>query len=166
MVRRAIRVLCSVCALAAMLAMPAAASAYTVYQEGNISSTYTTIFRDLMPKRKIQEDYIFFRSGAYEYVMLVGELEYQDGVFWGDAATEYRIMTNNGYNNDYEYSVREVSDVSLVPGSSLIYSNLGQYPELQDQQDYLLFAQVFILFLYLCLILLAPVMRFPLRNRG
>lgn len=166
MVRRAVRVLCAVCALAVMLAMPASASAYAVYDEGNISSTYITIFRDLMPKRKIQEDYIFFRSGAYEYVMLVGELEYQDGVFWGDAATEYRILTNNGYNTDYDYTVRDVTDVSLVPGTSLIYSNLGQYPELQNQQDYLLFAQVFILFLYLCLILLAPVMRFPLRNRG
>lgn len=166
MVWRKMRLLVVCCTLAAMLAMPASASAYAVYDEGNISSTYITIFRDLMPKRKIQDDYIFFRSGQYEYVMLVGELEYQDGVFWGDAATEYRILTNNGYNTDYDYTVRDVSDVSLVPGTSLIYSNLGQYPELQDQQDYLLFAQVFILFLYLCLILLAPVMRFPLRNRG
>ena len=166
MVRRAIRVLCAVCALAALLALPAAASAYTVYQDGNISSTYTTIFRDLMPKRKIQEDYLFFRSGAYEYVMLVGELEYENGVFFGDAVTEYRIVTNSGYNNNYEYSVREVANAALAPGTSLVYSNLGQYPELQEQRDYLLFAQIFMMFVYLCLILLAPVMRFPLRNRG
>lgn len=165
MVRRAIRVLCAVCALAAMLALPAAASAYTVYQEGNISSTYTTIFRDLMPQRKIQEDYVFFRSGQYEYVMLVGELEYQDGLFFGDTAREYKIITNNGYNNGYEYTVQEVTDVALAPGTSLIYSNLGHYPELQEQRDYFLFAQVFLMVVYLCLILLAPVMRFPLRDR-
>lgn len=166
MVRRAIRVLCAVCALAAMLALPAAASAYTVYDEGNISSTYTTIFRDLMPQKGINEDYLFFRSGQYEYVMLIGELEFRDDVFLGDTATEYKIVTNSGYNADYTYTVQEVTDVSLVPGTSLVYSNLGQYPELQEQLDYLLFAQVFLLFIYLCLILLAPVMRFPLRNRG
>lgn len=166
MVRRAMRVLCAVCTLAAMLAMPAAASAYTVYQEGNISSTYITIFRDLIPKKGIQDDYLFFRSGQYEYVMLIGELEYQDGVFLGDAATEYRIITNNGYNADYTYTVQEVTDISLVPLDSLVYSNLGQYPELQEQTDYLIFAQVLMMVIYLCLILLAPVMRFPLRNRG
>lgn len=162
---RKIRALLVVAALAAMLAVPAAASAYTVYDEGNISSTYTTIFRDLMPRKGINDDYLFFRSGQYEYVMLVGELEYQDGVFLGDAATEYRIVTSNGYNTDYSYTVQEVTDVFLVPLDSLVYSNLGHYPELQEQRDYLLFAQVFLLFVYLCLILLAPVMRFPLRNR-
>lgn len=166
MVRRAIRVLCAVCALAALLALPAAASAYTVYDEGNISSTYTTIFRDLMPQKGISDDYLFFRSGQYEYVMLIGDLEYRDDVFLGDAATEYKIVTNNGYNADYTYTVQEVTDVSLVPGTSLVYSNLGQYPELQEQQDYLLFSQILLMVVYLCLILLAPVMRFPLRNRG
>lgn len=166
MVRRAMRVLCAVCALAVLLAVPATASAYSVYTEGNISSSYTTIFRDLIGQKQISDDYLFFRSGQYEYVLLIGDLEYQDGVFLGDAATEYKIVTATGYSSDYTYTVQEVTDVSLVPGTSLVYSNLGQYPELQEPTDYLLFSQVLLMFIYLCLILLAPVMRFPLRNRG
>lgn len=165
MVWHKIKHIIMICALAVLLAVPASASAYEVYTDGNISSTYTSIFRDLISKKGFAEDYVFFRSRQYEYVLLIGDLEYTSGEFTGASAREYRIIASTDYSSVYTYTMREVTDVSLSPGTALIYSNLGHYPDLINFSDYLVFAQVFLLFLYLCLFLIVPVMRFPNRRR-
>jgi len=165
MVRKSVKVWMVICTLALMLAAPVRASAYTVY-DGNISSTYTSIFRDLLSKRGINDDYVMFRSDQYEYVLLIGDLTYADGAFTGEKATEYKIVTNTGYNSSYTYDVTEVRSVNLAPGSALIYSNLGDYPELQDPDDYFMFAQLLLMWIVVIMWLVRSIFEFTYKRGG
>lgn len=57
--RKVTRILAVACALCCLAALPLAASAATVY-DGNISTTYITIFRDIVSKLPLTSDYVFF----------------------------------------------------------------------------------------------------------
>lgn len=163
---KAVRLCSVVCALALLMAMPLRASAYTVYTEGNMSSTYTEIFRDIVESSGSLQDHLCFRSGQYEYILLIGDFDYSDGVFAAEDATEYKITTNNGYSSSYQYSVSEVRSVQLVPGGTLIYSNLGDYPSLSDPNAGYWFA--FLVLVMVCIIqgLVRPIFSFTYRRRG
>lgn len=166
MVRKMMQKGVVLCALALLLAAPVRASAYTIY-DGNISSTYTTFFRDMLNHRGINDDYLCFRSGQYEYVLLIGDLEYSDGTFTGEKAAEYKITTNNGYNNNsYNYEVTTVRSINLVPGTALLYSNLGNYPELVDPDYYFTFAQLLLIWIVVIMWLIRSIFQFCLRMGG
>lgn len=165
MVRKSMNGWMVICALALILAAPVRASAYTIY-DGNISSTYTSIFRDLLSKKGINEDYLCFRSGQYEYVMLIGDLTYEDGSFSGDKGTEYKITTNTGYNSSYEYEVTSVRSIRLDPGSALLYSNLGDYPELLDADDYYMFAQLLLIWISIIMMLVHRIFEYTYKRGG
>lgn len=132
MVRQRLIVICC-CLVAAMLALPAAAQAaqYNIY-DGTMSSTQVQVFRDIISKLSILDDYVVFRSGQYEYVMLAGDLTYEQDFFTAETATEFKLLTHNGYNSQYNLTVQEVTDVVLAPGSTIVYSNLGYFPDLVD----------------------------------
>lgn len=165
MVRKSLRVWMVICTLALILAAPVRASAYTVY-DGNISSTYTTIYRDLLSKKGINDDYLFFRSDQYEYVMLIGDLAYSNGTFTAEKATEYKITTNSGYNSNYTYEVTDVRSVNLVPGTALLYSNLGDYPELQDPDDYFMFALLLLIWIVIIMWLARSIFEYSYKRSG
>ena len=78
MVRKTITVILLV--LVAVSAMCGTAQAYSIY-EGTISSTYTTYFKDILSRQTIFTDYVCFRSGQNQYVMVVGDLEYSNNRF-------------------------------------------------------------------------------------
>lgn len=168
MVRKSLilRVVALACALAALLPMAATASAagYTVY-EGNISGTYSGIAKDLMGSVGLDDSYLFFRSGQYEYILLVGDLSYSNGRFTADSAVEYKILTGSNYGQDYSYYVTDVTDVSLSPGFNMVYSDLGDYPELRSWSDMLDLLQVFLLALYGVMFLIHCIFSFVLRRR-
>lgn len=161
-VRKAVLAVAMVFALA--MPMAARANAASVY-DGNISTTYITIFRDIATNLGIGDDYVFFRSGQYEYQMYSGKLTYSNGNFSGSNLTIYTIDTNSSnYNNYYQYSVTTGS-LTLSPGDALIYSNLGHYPDLIERGDSLEFASMFMLFVGMCCYLLRSIFSFCLRRR-
>lgn len=168
MVRKSLilRLVALACALAAMLPLAAAASAaeYNVYA-GNLSGTYTDYARDLLGSVGLEDSYLFFRSGQYEYILLVGDLTYENGVFSAPAAMEYKFLTGTNYGTDYSYTVTEVSDVSLSPGRGMVYSDLGDYPELRDPSQLLELVQVFLLAMYGVMFLVHCIFSFVLRRR-
>ena len=150
-----------------LLAMPAQANAASVY-DGSISTTYITIFRDIASKIPITDDYVFFRSGQYDYMMVVGQFDDTGTtISTTGQVTVYTISTNSGsYNNAYEYSVSTESGFSLSPGSALIYSNLRNYPDLIERNDYFEFTALSLMFVGLLCYLLRSFFGFSLRNRG
>lgn len=161
MVRKMIILLLALCALAAV---PLSASAAEVY-DGTISTTYITIFRDIVGKVKLDDDYVFYRSGQYEYTMIAGDITYENGTFSADEAASYVLTTNNSYNSTYQYSVGTVSFWTLSPGSGLVYSSLGDYPDLQEPGDKYSVTILFVLCVALCMSLIRPVFSFTLRSR-
>lgn len=164
MVRRTMITLC--CVLAVLLAVPATASAaeYTPY-DGSISSTYTAIFEDVAAKLSLTDDYVFFRSGQYEYMLVAGDLTY-DGSFSGSACDVWYISTNTGsYNTGYVFSKGSLADFSLSPGSALVYSNLGHFPDLVDRGEVYSFAILILLLVAIFLYLIRSIFSFTLRSR-
>lgn len=122
--------------LALIMAMPLSASASTSYEvyEGNPSNTYITYYRDILAGVGFNEHYVAFRSGQYEYTMLVGELVYNNGYFsCTDAVTAYVFTSNSSYNSYYAYNVTSIDDFTLNPGDKIIYSDLGNFPQLEER---------------------------------
>lgn len=109
------------------------AESYTAY-DGNLSSTYTGYMRDILPGIGVNDHYVYFRSDQYDYIMVVGDLVYDGGVFsLADVGTLYRISNDNSYNGSYSYSVEEIDSFSLSPGDRIVYSDLGQFPQLIER---------------------------------
>ena len=67
--------------------------------------------------------------------MIVGELEYTNGVvsLVGEGK-EYIYSTNSsGYNSQYVYNVNSISNFSVSVGDAIIYSDVGDFPELIER---------------------------------
>lgn len=143
--------------------------AYSVYTDGNISSTYLTYFQDILSGLSPLDDYVFFRSGQYDYTLIVGDLTYADSVFSGKDYTAYTISTNSGtsaYSSVYKYTVTSGSNFSLSVGSYLVYSNLGSYPILEDRSSVYGYATLFLLVVIAVCMLVRPILNFTYRFRS
>lgn len=123
--------------------------------EDSISSTYVQYARDLIPNGDIEDDYLFYRSGQYEYTLLMGELEYNGTTFSNtDVLDSYVFTTSSGYNSNYTYSTGEVNTISLTPSDKMVYSNLGQFPRLVERgSDYEVLQTIFMFIVALCVVI-------------
>lgn len=131
------------------------AATYEPY-EGNISTSYLTYFEDILPKIKLTDHYVFFRSGQYDYSMIVGDIEYVNGVFSADnSCTVYSMSTNNSYNSYFSYNVSSIDSLTLRPSNILVYSDLGDFPELEGRGNKYEIIQTILL----CVLMLAFVIR-------
>lgn len=151
-----------------LIASSTTTHAATVYEEGNISSSITTIFGDVMSKVSPFDDYVFFRSGQYEYTMYVGDFTLSGTTFVPSSDVEVYLLStgSSGYNSVYNYGYTLESGFTLDVGSNLVYSNLGTYPDLIERGDYL---DTFTLILVSCAVfmyLVRSIFGFCLRFRG
>lgn len=122
--------------LVCALCTQASASTHTIYDEGTISSTYVTYFRDIVSGIGFNENYVAFRSGQYSYSLIVGELEYKNGVIsLISSGREYKFAarSNQSYNATYNYTVTELNNFSVECGDYIIYSDIGDYPQLVER---------------------------------
>lgn len=166
MVRKSLIKVLLVCVLAVTMVQPFTASAYSIYTDGNISTTYVTYFRDISNKIPSGSDYVFFRAGQNEYVMVVGNLKLSSGKITSTGSVKvYSIYTSGNYNSTYNYSETTESSFSLSVGSSLIYSNLGNYPNLIERNDVYAFSALILLGVGVGCYLLRSVFSFSLRSR-
>lgn len=115
--------------------MPQNAYGYTVYSEGTLSSTYVTYFRDIISGVKPNDKYVAFRSGQYSYTLAVGDLSLSGTSISSTGTVKLYVYesTSSGYSSNYTYNVSEVSDFKLNVGNYIIYSNLGDFPMLEER---------------------------------
>lgn len=158
---RKLKVLGLLVALCASMATQA--QAYTAY-DGTPSSTYIEYFRDVLAKFPATADYVAFRSGQYEYMLVVGDFDEAGNAIRADGEVDICVISTNGgnYNSSYGISFRRESDFSLSPGDEIIYSNLGFYPSLLERNEVINYATLFVL----CACAVASVLRsiFSWRN--
>ena len=115
---------------------------YTVYDSGLPSSSYLDWATGLVKNVPFNQDYVFFRSGQYQYIFATGD--YSNG--FTAPSTVYVLQLSNNYNGSYSfYSVFD-NGFSLTPGQGVVYSSVDEYPSLlgADYSRTILFA--FILF--------------------
>lgn len=100
MVWKVLKVCPVLLALAVALAAPITASAASVTPyEGNISSTYSQIFQDILVKKPLTDNYVFLRTSQYEYSLYVGKFIYEGSNFTSDGSVYvYTINTNSTWD--------------------------------------------------------------------
>lgn len=98
---------------------------YQDYEDGMPAATYIDWAAGYLNKVGINENYVFARTGQYQYIMAVGDF---DSSFSGSARVYVLELARSGI--DYSYSVIEDDSFRLYPGTSLVYSSLDGYPSL------------------------------------
>lgn len=139
--------------------------AYEIY-EGSISSTYTTYFNQILTKHSPIEDYIVFRNGQYDYIMLVGDLYLNGSTFTGSDLTEYSIRTDSSnYNSTYKLYTSTGNSLDLNVNNNIIYSNLGSFPNIIERGDIYEFNTLFTFIIIGLCVLVRPMFKFTYRSR-
>lgn len=134
MVRKITACLVVLLALICGLTTSAQAATHQVYDNGSLSTTYITYFKDILSGASINENYVAFRSGQYSYSMIVGDLEFNNNSFTSSGSCkEYIFSTSGNYNSQYTYEVKELNNFSLDVSNQIIYSDIGEYPQLIER---------------------------------
>lgn len=121
------------------LALVVFALADTTYT-GSLSTSYITYAADLYRGLDTNEDYVFSRTGQYEYTLFVGELERRNGrVDSADGGTVYRFtnVQSDGYYGGSNYvslTSAEVDSYFLVFGDELVYSSIDGLPSFETNE--------------------------------
>lgn len=109
---------------------------YTVYASTAPNSSYLDWAAMYLPKMGFGDDYVFFRSGQYQYCLAVGNLSWSGGSFsGGDIQCTF---LNLSYAGSSDLSLTHSSgSFSLSPGDKVVYSSLGDFPTLAPDLVYL-----------------------------
>ena len=160
---RQIKVLVCLLALCCALCTTTQAATHSVYDNGSMSNTYVTYFKDIVSGIGFNENYVAFRSGQYSYVMVVGQLDLDGNtVKLIDHGKIYEFSTDGtGYNSYYKYYVNDITNFSVDLSNDIIYTDLGDYPELIERGDKYEILSV----LLLCIICLSCVVGRVFRHR-
>lgn len=160
--------LCLTCAAVLMSAHApqALAADLNVYEEGGIGTTYTTYFQDILDGYTVPQDYVYFRSGQYQYYLVVGDLELNGSTFTADEYDYYLITSSSGYGQNYlTLNSGSSTDLVLDVGEHLVYSNLGHFPVLIERGETYDFAILTVLVIGGCCCLLRPLFSYVYRLR-
>lgn len=107
---------------------------HSIYESGNLSTAYIQYFRDIVSGIGFNDNYVAFRSGQYTYTLIVGDISYENNDFVSnDTVMCYEFNTNSGYSSAYTYDVTSLDNFSLNTTNQLIYSDLGNYPQLIER---------------------------------
>lgn len=128
-------------------------SSSVVYDEGTISTTYLELARGLVKYVPFGQDYVFARTGQYEYLFAVGDFE--EG--FSGSAEIWKITTGN-YSSNYSFNHYTDSSFSLSVGNGLIYSSVSPYPSLEGVN--FSYALVFVSAFALCMFGVWSIIRF------
>ncbi len=169
MVRKVSKLL--VCLLAAAVTVSAAtqaAAAASVYQ-GTVSTTYVDYAKQILTKCPPFQDYVFFRSGQYEYTLVCGTLTLNGDTFTGSNVGEFTITyhTQSGYSGTSYYTVtgKSTNSFSLDTNNELVYSSLGSFPALTERGDFVETLTLLLLVVVSLCMLIRPIYSFVLRRR-
>lgn len=125
----------------------------SVYAYGNITSDIRDMFAGIPDP---DDEYVFFRSSQYDYVMYVGDIEYINGRFVGSALDIYTYDSqyNQTQSNPLTF-IHSSGSLNMSPGSSLIFSSLsdsGKPPLLgvrEREGSYISIFAISVLFVFL-----------------
>lgn len=113
------------------------ASSYSPYNDGNIGTTQLQYFRDIVSNLGINDSYVASRTDRYTYQLFVGDIKYSNGQFTGSnqgsVITIYTIKSDTNSYGTYTYTVTSDNNFTFNASNYLVYSNLGEYPSLEER---------------------------------
>lgn len=150
--------LCAICMLC--LGTHTTAHAYTI-TDSAVDSSALDCFRGILSGCNFFDDYVVFYSDN-AYIMVVGEIVNENKYFLWENATEYVLSSSDsGYVYDVYYSVSGSVDTS----NYIVYSNLGNYPLLEERGGIYEMFTFFTLCSCVVALLVRPIFKFTLRSR-
>ena len=155
MVRKVINIVVICILLVGAFCTQANAETHSIYTEGNMNTTYITYFEDILSGTDLKSNYVAFRSGQYTYTMVVGDLDINNNVISLNGTGKEYIFTQSGnYNSQYTYQVKNISNFSLNTGNYIIYSDIGDYPQLIERGAKFEILQTLLIFIVcLCIVI-------------
>lgn len=135
MVRKIIYIFFACALLCGAICTTASAKNYSVYSEGQVSDMHVSYFKDLASGIGFNDNYVAFRSDELSYTMIVGDLEYSDGVISLIGNGKEYVFTSYGsdINPQYRYAVNDITDSSVLCGDCILYSDVGDFPQLVER---------------------------------
>lgn len=101
---------------------------YPVYDDGLISGTYLDWAKGMLERVPIDSDYVFARTGQYEYIFACGKLS--DTFNSEGNLIEVYSLNLGRSGSTYTYTHFTDSSFSLQVGGGLVYSSIAPYPTL------------------------------------
>lgn len=116
---------------------PEASPLAVVNDAYGVGTSYVSIFSGIARKLPPYVNYVYWREGKYDYRLAYGrDLVINGSVF--SAASPVVVVsyaTNSNYSEQPVFSVGSDSSFRLNASNYLVYSNLGDYPCLDDGRD-------------------------------
>lgn len=94
----------------------------------NVGTSNVSLFSGLTGKVSPVDDYVYARTGDYQYVFAWGDLDLSGSLFSGPCDYVVYERVNSSYNSQYTYTVFHDDNFQLNAGNYIVYSSLGKYP--------------------------------------
>lgn len=130
--------------------------------DGTINGTYLDIGALCLWNLGWFDDYVFYRSSQYSYVLAYGDISLSGSNFSSSSCTILTINATTTGQSSITVS-SSTGSLSLSAGNRLVYSSLGDYPHL-DSRKYIYDEVMYIALVALGLHVLSSASRFILRD--
>lgn len=107
-------------------------SSHSVNGDYGVGSSNVSLFAGVVSKLPYGEHYVYWRDSQYVYMLAHGkDLKYQGGRFTASQVQTVTYNSYSGYNSQATFLQGSDSNFSLAPGNYLVWSDLGDYPQLE-----------------------------------
>ncbi len=102
-----------------------------------VGTANVSIFSGIARKLPPDVNYVYWREGRYDYRLAYGRDIVVNGNVFSSASSVVVVsyLTNSNYSEQPVFSVSSDSNFHLNASNYLVYSNLGDYPCLDDGRD-------------------------------
>ncbi len=117
--------------------LPQAAALAAIDDSYGVGTSNVGIFAGIARKLPLNVNYVYWREGRYDYRLAYGRNITLNGTVFSssDSVVVVSYSTNSSYSEQPVFSVGSDGDFRLNASSYLVYSNLGNYPCLDDGRD-------------------------------
>lgn len=117
--------------------LPEASPLASIGDSYGIGTSYVSIFSGIARKLPPDVNYVYWRDGRYDYCFAYGRDVVLNGNVFSSASPVVVVTyaTNSNYSEQPVFSVGSDSAFRLNASNYLVYSNLGDYPCLDDGRD-------------------------------
>ena len=117
--------------------LPQATPLAAIHDSYGIGTSYVSIFSGIARKLPPNVNYVYWREGRYDYRFAYGRDIVLNGTVFSASAPVVVVsyVTNDNYSEQPVFSFGSDSSFRLNASHYLVYSNLGNYPCLEDGRD-------------------------------